>query len=206
MKTALSIIAALSVAMASPAPAQDIVGTAVLGGKKVELLSDNTWRFMQTTGPSTCVAMHSAIEFCGSILNWRPAKATGDFTRVFTYDHRTSAGYIVEDVGTNDGVNPEFMRSLILEYAAEGSEITVEEVPVLGVFDTEIDGHPAETIVYGTRPNGVSFVFANTVFLHDRLTVQAIVWSMGKEYTPELESIHADFIEKTKLTLEDPIQ
>ena len=98
----------------------NVVGTTVLGGKRVELLSDNTWRFSEfSSSEQGCVPINTVLEFCGSILDWRPSGTQGtDFTRVFKRNARTYAGIIYEEIGEADGLDIEAMRNIAIENVA----------------------------------------------------------------------------------------
>ncbi|MCP3972325.1 MAG: hypothetical protein GY717_18775 [Rhodobacteraceae bacterium] len=190
----------------SAATAQDVIGSAVVGGKKIEILSDQTWRYQSRTEISKCVPVHSDVSFCGSILNWRPQAKSGYFSAIFSHSARIYGGLIIEDIGTNDGINHEYMRGTVLETAADAVGVAVEYIPVLDVFHQEVDGREAETIVYGARVDGVGFVYANTISIAENLTVQALVWGVGTEFTDKHRMWNEDFLENLRIETEAPIR
>lgn len=196
----------LLLALAPAASAQEVVGTSVLGGKKVHLFDDGTWKYADVTQNGKCVPVRQNVDFCGSILNWRPVKSTGDFDRVFKHNNRMYSGLIIDQYGRNDGNNMEYMRGMALDNAADASGVLTEEIPVLTLEDTDIDGIPAETIVYGAKIDGLRFVYANTFVVEDDLTIQALVWSVGSEFSDEHKKWHADFVANLRVNIQEQTQ
>lgn len=196
----LSTCAGLFLAQASLA--QSVVGTAVLDGRKVHLLDDGSWQYAVADGAAECLAIHPSVSFCDNDQNWRADRQVGDFEKVFNNQNRTFAGVIIEKIGRNDGVNLEFMRATSLENAAMASGTTIEQIPVIGIFERKVDGSAAETLVYGADMNGVGVVFANTFVIRDELVLQAVVWSIGKDFTQEHERWNSDFLDNLQITEE----
>lgn len=197
MRAAAVLFAAL--ALAAPAGAQEtsVVGTAVIGGKKVELLSDRSWRFAEVgAAQGTCVPINLTLSFCGSILDWKPIPTTGsEFTRLFRHDSRTYAGVIYEEVGREDGMDAEFMRNVVIENAAAATGIPPAEIPIHDVQDKALDGIPAETIAYGASINGLDVVYMNTILNGPRHTVQLVSWTIGADLTDQTREAHRGFTE-----------
>ncbi|MFY0679959.1 MAG: hypothetical protein JXR13_05225 [Thalassovita sp.] len=198
--------AALTLVTAGQGLAQEVVGSTVLGGKKVHLLSDNTWKFAESETSSRCVSVHVNIEFCGSFSNWRPTAKTGDFSVMFHHSGNIYAGLIIEEFGWDEGSSFEFMRSAALEHAAFVSQVPIEQIPVLDVYDVKIDGHHGETMVYGAVIDGLNVVYANTLLITQDLTVQSLVWNVGKEFDAEFQTWNADFLDNLKLAIDEDVQ
>ncbi len=198
----LAFLAAI-ILLALPVSAQnsDVVGTAVLGGKRVELLSDRTWRFAdeaQAEGP--CVPINTVLTFCGSIIDWRPVDTTGtEFTRLFRQDSRTYGGIIYEEVGAAEGMDLEFMRNIIIENAAMGTGVQAQDIPIFGVQAVEVDGHPAETIIYGANFNGLDIIYLNTIVNSENHNVQFVVWTIGNTLTEEGRAAAKNFNEAARI-------
>jgi hypothetical protein len=196
----------LVLALAPATWAQEVVGTSVLGGKKVHLYDNGTWAYADAAPNGKCVSVHQTVDFCGSILNWRPTKSVGDFNRIFTHSRRINAGLIIEEYGRNEGNNFEYMRGMALDAAAESSGVQIEEIPVLSIMDTDVDGLSGETIIYGAQIDGLRFVFANTFIVEDNLTIQAMVWAVGSEFSDDHQKWHADFIENLRVNIQEQTQ
>ncbi|MDU8926913.1 hypothetical protein RXV86_05915 [Alisedimentitalea sp. MJ-SS2] len=190
--------------MANLASAQGVIGTAVVSGKKIEILEDRTWRYAETGTADACIPANHGVRFCGERRNWkRQFNGLRDFSLLFDHSSKISGGIIIEDVGLRDGIEMETMREVALGGAADASGVAIEEVPVLDVLTAEVDGHPAETIIYGAKPLKLGFVYANTIVLLEDRTLQILVWAFGKEFTEEHEKWHADFIGNVRIQTEE---
>ncbi|MDP5216171.1 hypothetical protein Q5Y75_02990 [Ruegeria sp. 2205SS24-7] len=200
----LSALAPLGIP--SEAGAQEVVGTAVLGGKKVHLLGDGTWEYSKSDGPQKCVAIHKNIDFCGSVFDWKPVGARFDFSHLFQHTNRLHAGLIIEEIGFQDGNNIEFMRGNAIDTLADASGVLPEQIPVLLVEESEIGKFSGETIVYGARIDGLNIVYANNIFIEDNLTMQVVVWNIASEYTDEHREWNSDFLANLRLSFEDQTQ
>jgi len=201
MRFGLSIAVLLATAFATPVAAENIVGNAVVGGKRVQLMGDNTWRFIESEN-ATCVPLTNEIEFCGSILDWTPTRsANPDAVAMYRHGDSLFAMFIPENLGSDSGMSAEFMRNAVLGFAAEESGVMIENVPVYDIQDVELDGKPGETIIYGSRTDGLPVVLANSIIITPGLTLQAITLSVNTEYTDEHQSLHANFVENTRLDI-----
>ena len=188
----------------TPAVAEDaaVIGTAVLGGKRVELLSDNTWRFAEfgDEDPS-CVPINSVLSFCGTIFDWRPIDTSGtEFLRQFQHDSRIHAGILYEEVGAADGMDMDFMRNAVIENAAMGTGVRPEEIPIHAATLGDVDGHPSETITYGATFNGLDFVYQNTIVNFDHHNLQFVVWSVGDTANDKARAASDNFIQSMRIT------
>lgn len=193
----VAAVLALSI-LAAPVWAQEasVVGTAILGGKRVELMSDNTWRFSEISAAKTCVPINTLLSFCGSTLTWTPTSAVGsDFTRLYRNGSRTYGGVIYEDIGSADGMDIEFMRNVVIENAAAFAGIAPGEVPIYGVEDVTVDDVPGETVMYGVNLGALKFVYQNTILNWDHHTMQFVVWTVGDELTDQAREMNADFLD-----------
>lgn len=193
----------LALAQNADSSGPSVIGTTVIGSKRVQLLSNNTWRFEETApGSEGCVPINSVLSFCGSILKWRPTATHGtEFLRLFQHDTRNYGGIIYEEIGMDDGLDLDNLRAIIIENAALFSSVPVEEIPVLNVVDTSVDDVPGETITYGVRVNGLSFVYQNTIVSGARTSIQFVTWGIGQELSDDMQSLHANFIESLQLDM-----
>lgn len=193
--------------VASGAFAQQVVGMSMINGKKVELLSDNTWRYLEFEVGKNCKPIHSKLDFCGNPSKWRPQMTAGtDMNAVFTHDGRNYAGYLAEDIGSLDGVDIPYMQQTALDAAAMASGVDVLQIPVVEVVEATMSDIPAETMVYAAKLGNMGVVYANTIIVLDDFTLQAITWSIGKEFTDKQRELHQDFVESTKIKHKAPVQ
>lgn len=188
----------LGLAMAQPGLAKDLLGTTHLNGKEVQLFDDGTWSYAGEQA-GDCIALSTQIEFCDTDGLWRAEQTTGDFATLFSSGPNTIAGVIVEDTGSQAGINLDFMRLMALENAASASGVAKEDIPVLHSQSSDIAGHPAETLVYGARINDVGVIFANTFVILDQQTLQVVVWEFGETYTDDHRMRTEHFLSNLKI-------
>lgn len=174
--------------LASPAFSQAIVGSSVVDGVLVDLFDDGTWRAQQTRKPG-CLAIDTEISFCSTDPAWKMTrKSTAEVAATLRHDDRHYGQFIIEKVGTADGLTLESLRDLVLEIAtsAEGVKPSVVEVT-----QTKVAGLPAEILVYVVSLNGTDFLFANTLVLTEHRTMQIQTWQLGGiPYTEEHRALH----------------
>lgn len=193
-------LASLAVLLSAPAAlSQATVGTAIIDGKKVELLDDKTWRFA-TTGDGTdadCRQLNPVVAFCG-LGDWKATNVPSpDFLAAYQLNSRSFGGVIYEAIGSADGMSSEFMRDILLQYAAQASG-----VPVLDLVDVTVDQAPAEKMTYAIQLNGLDVVYQNTILIADTHTIQFLVWTIGSDYTDTQKSVAQDFTSHIRLDLD----
>ncbi|MEL6519878.1 MAG: hypothetical protein AAFQ66_02880, partial [Pseudomonadota bacterium] len=115
------------------------------------------------------------------------------------HDDRHYAQFIVETIGTNDGMSQEIMRNAVVQNAAAGTGQNPEDIVVVNVSDTEIDGEAGETIVYQFGIDGLQVVFANTVVVMDDLTIQAMTYAIAPSYAETQQNLTSDLISAVKI-------
>ena len=182
------------------AVAQSTVGKAVVGGKVVTLFDDGTWKYADAAGGAsseTCDDVTPTVQFCASALGWvsSPA-ASSEINAAYRIDTRTYAQYLIEDIGSDDGLTAEFMRQVVLDNAQMATGNTPEVVDVLPVTLGSLSG---DTVVYTVKINGLDVVFANSVFVEKKRVMQIMTYAIGKEFTPQHAGYQAQFLANTKL-------
>lgn len=195
-------IAVLFVAlgMSQASYAQEIVGRGIIDGRTVELLADKTWRFEDEVTEVGCQSIHSRVQFCGPTAVWqKTTPPNADVVAAFRHDDRHYAQFIVETIGTNDGMSQEIMRNAVVQNAAAGTGQNPEDIVVVNVSDTEIDGEAGETIVYQFGIDGLQVVFANTVVVMDDLTIQAMTYAIAPSYAETQQNLTSDLISAVKI-------
>ncbi len=198
LKTRL-LAAALVMGLSSAALAQNVVGRALVDGEKVVLFSDRTWAY-ESAGTGDCSQIHAEVQFCGNSNDWQTTTVPSpDVSAAYRFDDRHYAQFIIEAFGTKDGVTARMMRDIVIENAATGTGQSKEDVTVISVEDTVVDGIPSETVVYQFAVDNLDVVFANSLVITDNLTMQAITYAIASEYSDLHQRLHADVIAATKL-------
>lgn len=188
-----------TVALGFPAAAQQVVGTSLVDGRPVQLMSDFSWKYVSQTGTS-CQSVQDQVSFCGQDAGWRrTSSGSGDAAAMYRLNDRTYGLFIVEGLGLEDGISAKMMRSAILENAAKLSGGEGKDVPVLGIEPAKVDGLPSETVIYVANSDGMSFVFLNTIAMDKKSTVQAVTYHVGNNVTDEMRALHKRFLDATRL-------
>ncbi|MEL7253894.1 MAG: hypothetical protein AAGL23_06945 [Pseudomonadota bacterium] len=191
-------VMALALLCASPVLAADILGTSLVDGRKVEILSDGTWRFSEPL-PEDCTSLTSQLLLCATDGKWiKVAPATADITAQFRHNDTTYALVIVEDIGAKQGLTNELMREIVLDNAAAAIGFDREDVSVVSVDDTQLFGKPAETLSYFMEIDGLPVLYRNTVLIDADQTVQALTYEVATELTAAHTTLHAEYLEELR--------
>ncbi|WP_157970938.1 hypothetical protein [Pseudogemmobacter bohemicus] len=195
--TAMLIGTALALApiAAAPALAQGVSGKAMVDGRVVTLFDDRTWRFDEAT--EGCETLSARLEFCGAAAGWTIAqKPTPDYTAAYRLTDRLYGGFIVEEIGTDQGLTPEAVRKLLLEILQGAMNV----VPVVIANEpATIDGKTGETLVYGFRVDGIDVVYANSFLLSKGSVLQVLTYEVGvKDYSDAHRRTHDGFVAATR--------
>ncbi|QDC09720.1 hypothetical protein FHY55_10890 [Oceanicola sp. D3] len=199
--TLLITLLSAVLAIALPASGQDVIGRALVEGKMVEILDNQTWRYADS-GQTTpgCKQIHRAASFCGDPATWQATTpSTPDVAAAWRHDDRHYAQFIIEGFGSKDGLTREQMRKIVIDNAAFATNQPASSIPTLLVEPATIDGQEAETIVYMVDFDGLKAVFANTILIREALVVQAITYAISPDYSEDHMALHADLLESTRL-------
>ncbi|MBT8409486.1 MAG: hypothetical protein KJN93_07665 [Alphaproteobacteria bacterium] len=193
----LTFIVALCIT-AAPAFAIEKIGSALIGGKRVDIFDNGTWAYTETT-QGDCKSLSDTLAFCGEASGWTATRPPApDIIAQYQYDDRNYAQYVLEAVGGDDGMTIEFMRDAVLQNAAAASGVAATDIPVLDVIDVELTGYGGTTVVYVVTINGLNLVFANSIVVADAQSLQAMTFSVGKSYTDAHKALHASFLSHTR--------
>lgn len=195
-----SLILLASLAFSGHALAQSVVGKAVVGGKTVTLFDDGTWRYADAVASSaadTCADVTPSVQFCGAALGWATTPpGSPEINAAYRIDARHYAQYLIEDLGSDDGLTAEFMRQVVLDNAQMATGNTPE---VIDVQPAKLDALTGDTVIYKANINGLDVVFANSVFVEPKRVMQIMTYAIGNEYTPQHAGYQAEFLANTKL-------
>lgn len=192
----------LWVALLTPAMAQTVVGKTVVDGRPVVLLSDQSWAYEDVAGTDgeICGALGVGVSFCGASAVWGPGKdMPAPNLKQFRANARQYAQIFAEEIGTAEGVTMDLMRRAIISNAANGAGLPESDIPVLDMFDTEVAGLPAETVVYAVDFSGTVFVFANALLLTEERTYQFMTYTLGTEFGEDERAFHKSFLDEIRI-------
>ncbi len=187
------------IASAGSASAQEVVGSSLVEGKQVQLMSDFTWRYIGSR-TDDCIAIEDDISFCGLTGGWKQT-AVGpnlDAKAMFRKNDRSYGLFIVEALGSADGMTAETMRSLVISNAADAAGVQAKDVPVLSVSAATIDGRSGTTIAYSIKISELNFVFLNTIVTEPQRTTQVVTYGIGTQLTSDMTQDHRQFLQATR--------
>ena len=183
------ILTLFFVLFASGASSQEVVGSAIVSGKTIEILDDQTWRYKvpKKSLLSSCDALKLGVYFCND-KKWKSAEPTGDISHMYKVNGRSYVIFIIEPVGSNDGMITEFMADAALEYAA--GDAGVENVPQHFSRYQDILGRNILSLGYTANLSGIKFTFLNNIFVTETVTVQAAIYVIGSEITDDQKRLN----------------
>ena len=191
---------AVMVFLAYPTVAQTVVGRAVVDGRTVTLFDDQSWQY-ETASEAGCKLLSSKLSFCGDLLQWKETRVPApDVIAAYRYNDRNYGQFIIEDIGTAQGLTTESVRKIVLDIARQASGQDPVVISVQPVFLADLAG---ETIVYSFKISGVETIYTNSLFLTENTMLQAMTYAVGTStHAPLHESIHAELLAATQLKVE----
>lgn len=196
-----ALLAALWLSAPHSAVAQQIVATTIVDGQKVELLDNNSWRFVQSQDAnSDCSVIAGDVTFCGNRKVWRVvAPPNPQIAAAFMRTEVLFGLVVSEGVGSDVGISIEALRKVAIQNAANGAGVLPENVTVSDSFTSESNGMTYETIAYSVKVNGVPLVFLNSLFVGPKRSLQLITYELDPNLTDYHKGIHQEFLDETKV-------
>ena len=163
--------------------AQEIIGRTTILGKEVEIFDNQTWRYATPDKEfSDCEKLQLDIYFC-NVSDWKKVKASGEVDAMFELNSRTFLMFIIEEMGSDDGVSTQFMKEIALLNAAQGDEDKVDEIYEHFSKNRKTNGHDFLSVAYSTNISGIKFTMLNNIFVGQRKTMQAAIYTVGDKVT-----------------------
>ena len=184
----------------SIASAQEVVGTAVVEGRTVELFDDGTWAARDAD--ENCEALTPHLSFCGDTAVWVPQPPPGP--AINAQYARTSvifAQYVSEPLGLEIGVDMATMEDAVRNNAA--AAMGVDPSTVIFEIDrkTRVDGFDARTVGFAYQLGGFDFYMLNTFGVGETFSFQIMSFEGNTQVKSQaLEDVLAEFTELTVLT------
>ena len=192
---------ACAAAFALPAFAQEVVGTAVIDGREAVLYSDNSWRFAEKDNAQSgdCRELAVGLSFCGIGAGWSPTPPpTPEIIAQYRYSDTLYGQYVYEQIGTEAGMNIEFMRDAVVMNAAAASGDPTAEVPIIETSNVVLDGVKGETVVYSVMFGTLPITIMNSIIVGPDRTLQAMTYEVSPELTEEQRARHREFLDLTE--------
>jgi hypothetical protein len=144
-----------------------------------------------------CTPITSAVQFCGSALGWTSTSpASPEINAAYRIDARHYAQYLIEELGSDDGLTARDMQQLVLDNIALVSGTPPE---LISVGPASLGLLTGDTVVYKAKIQGMDVVFANSVFLQPKRVMQIMTFAVGAEYTAQQADYQAALLSNTKL-------
>lgn len=184
------------------AAAQTVIGTAVVDGRQVDILDDNTWRFSAATGESgTCIRIDGPVSFCGPPTRWQraPVAPAPAIDALYQVDDRNFGMLIVEGLGQADGLTVQNLREAVLMNAGAAGGVGPEAVPVLDNFDATVAEKAHPTVAYQVTIQGLQFVYLTTLLVEERNAAQLTTYAISDALTDSHRQLHEEFLSHVRL-------
>lgn len=199
MRLARIIVTLVVLGTAVPAFAQQVVGTSLIDGRPVQLMSDFTWKYL-TPAPAGCDAVQGTVAFCSVNSGWtRISSASPDIAAEYRLDDKNYGEFIVESLGIDDGITPDKYRDLVIQNAASAAKVQPKDIVTFGLDSAEIDGVAGTTIAYEMKMDDLPIVFINTMIMEKHRTTQVVTFHIGGNVTDSMRSVHKAFLAATHL-------
>ena len=170
--------------------AQEIIGTAIINGERIQIFDNKTWKFTNNSEGSfneDCDVIKYQVHFCNS-FGWNKVEnPVAPINAQYDVDGRTYSMFIVEPMGTADGVSREVMAGVALDYAAAAADVDVSEIPQHFVREGRVNGYDYLSVSYSAGVSGMEFTFINNIFVMETVTVQATIYTIGTAVSDSLE-------------------
>ena len=164
--------------------ASEPLGSVVFNGRIVNLFGDGSWRYADTEAHD-CDAIKYGVYFCNP--GWKAVTPVDPATAMYQIDERHYVIFIMEGLGQSDGVTPELLKQVALEYAAQASNVPVTNIPVHFSESVLLDGKQLLSVAYTGKISQMTVTYVNNMLIGDKFNVQAVVYGVG-DLTPELEA------------------
>jgi len=201
-KTPLLPLVLASALASGGVSAQSVIGTTVIDGQQVELLSNNTWRFAATAPlEENCGVIDGPVIFCGPAFRWqRAAAAPGPaIDALFQVDDRNFGMIITEGLGRVDGLSAASLREAVLINAGAAGGVGAAGVPVLEELQHPVGEKSYPTIAYQVTLQGLNFTYLTTMIVGERNSTQLTTYSIAGEVTESHRLLHDEFLSYVRL-------
>ena len=191
-----AVIVACALLLTLPVAAQDVVGTGIVEGRAVDLLSDGTWRAQAPTADG-CRPVAGPVSFCSGPPEFVPAELPPGSP--IDAQWRAGDARFVQLVhgatGVEDGMTIEGIRAAMIDNAAIFAEVEPSEVKVMAEVPALVDGVLGTTVVYEALLDGTSFLFQNTLILLSEDHAQIMTFGIAQAPTADLAALHERFLD-----------
>ena len=193
-KFILSILLVISTSIS--ASAKEVIGISTVNDRSIEIFDDNTWSFKSSKRKNLdeCETLKASVLFC-NINQWKVLPATGGANHLYQIDDRSYAMFIIETIGSNDGMTQSLAKDMALQYAAEASNTNIENIKQHFSTNEVVNNYDYLSFAYSTKIQGMNFTYINNIYIDEMLSVQAFTFSLGEIVTTKQTKLNYTLID-----------
>lgn len=193
-KFILSILLVISTSIS--ASAKEVIGISTVNDRSIEIFDDNTWSFKSSKRKNLdeCETLKASVLFC-NINQWKVLPATGGANHLYQIDDRSYAMFIIETIGSNDGMTQSLAKDMALQYAAEASNTNIENITQHFSTNKVVNDYDYLSFAYSAKIQGINFTYINNIYINEMLTVQAFTFSLGEIVTTKQTKLNLTLID-----------
>ena len=193
-KFILSILLVISTSIS--ASAKEVIGISTVNDRSIEIFDDNTWSFKSSKRKNLdeCETLKASVLFC-NINQWKALPATGSANHLYQIDDRSYAMFIIETIGSNDGMTQSLAKDMALQYAAEASNTNIENITQHFSTNKVVNDYDYLSFAYSTKIQGINFTYINNIYIDEMLSVQAFTFSLGEIVTTKQTKLNYTLID-----------
>jgi len=193
-KFILSILLVISTSIS--ASAKEVIGISTVNDRSIEIFDDNTWSFKSSKRKNLdeCETLKASVLFC-NINQWKVLPATGGANHLYQIDDRSYAMFIIETIGSNDGMTQSLAKDMALQYAAEASNTNIENITQHFSTNKVVNDYDYLSFAYSAKIQGINFTYINNIYINEMLTVQAFTFSLGEIVTTKQTKLNFTLID-----------
>jgi hypothetical protein len=124
---------------------------------------------------------------------------SNEITTAYRYDDRHYAVFVIEELGSDDGITLDFMRNTALDRMASESGVKSSQVEVLENTSSKVGKKDSTLVVYRGKISGIYVVYANTIVIESKQVYQLITYSIGNDFSSNDRHVHDDLISRIRL-------
>lgn len=187
--------------LANMVSAAEQIGTGLVNGNLIQIFADGTWKYSDPKNEllKGCNEVTKVVAFCPTPKSWIKVKPpTADINAMFRVGSRQYLMFVVEDVGTLDGMSVDFLSETVIETLASETDVDPNSIPVEYLGNVGLMGHSARQLSLFTKVEGLNVYFIYSLLVTDTLSVQVVTFEIGKTLTESHKEHHAKVLKNVR--------
>lgn len=146
--------------------------------------------FAGANAQTSCQFDGAGVKLCGVPDGWGAVAPQAHASAEFRRDDGFFAQLIIDAAGSDQGLTLSAASDAVIRNMRDSVSGSNFELLMRG---TNPGIRESEIIVYSAKLEGIPFIFANTVYVGQRETIQIITWRIAEELATEDRAAHLDF-------------